>query len=75
MDRDTIETAASYSADSAVYDSNHWNNFYAGFIAGANWLMQRPLSERLTDEEKEKLTPANRYVLETIFGADLFTEK
>lgn len=25
------------------------------FIQGADWLMQQPLSERLTDEEKEKI--------------------
>ena len=30
-------------------------NFNAGFMRGFNWLMQQPLADRLSDEEKEKI--------------------
>ena len=44
------------------------------FIKGANWLMQQPLSDRLTDEEKEKirelyLTDEEIEGIKTAFGA------
>ena len=29
--------------------------FADGFKQGVNWLMQQPLADRLTDEEKEKI--------------------
>lgn len=58
------------------------------FKHGADWLMQQPLSERLTDEEKEKIrgyydnpgfSKFTREIadglLVSIFGPDLFKEK
>lgn len=71
------EVAKHFAAWETINSSDPNNNYYCkwGFIKGAQWLMQQPFAERLTEEEKEKLTPANRYVLETIFGSDLFSKK
>ena len=32
-----------------------WEMFADGFKQGASWLMQQPLSDRLTEEEKERI--------------------
>lgn len=53
MDREKLNKAAEDHAkimgDVPAVNSTH------AFKAGADWLMQQPLSERLTDEEKEKI--------------------
>lgn len=58
MDREKLKTAADISQGNVEY--NDKNNHYDGFIMGAQWLMQQPLSERLTDEEKEKIRNYHR---------------
>lgn len=75
MDREKMSEAADIASDNAVFESHPWNVFNDGFIKGAEWLQSQPLSERLTDKEKEKLTPANRYILEQIFGKEMFENK
>ena len=55
MERDKLNEAASDASDNAVFDSHPWNNYNEGFIKGASWLMQQPLADRLTDEEKERI--------------------
>lgn len=55
MDRIELIKAAWDASDNAVFDSNNWNNYNDGFMKGAEWLMQQPLADRLTDEEKEKI--------------------
>lgn len=75
MEKDKLGKAADIASANAVYDSNPWNMFNDGFIKGAEWLMGQPISERLTEEEKEKLTPANRYILEQIFGKEMFNKE
>lgn len=76
MDREKINKAAKQDAiHTVIGDLYERGNYEMGFVAGADWLMQQPLSDRLTNEEKEKLTPANRYLLRQIFGSDLFKEK
>lgn len=47
MDVDKLNETAHYSY--RVFESR------IAFTRGANWLMQQPLSDRLTDEEKEKI--------------------
>lgn len=57
--RDKLNEEATFEAykyanpdsDEPCYDTD----FYEGFKQGADWLMQQPLSERLTDEEKEMI--------------------
>ena len=74
MDKDKLNEAADIASNNAVYDSNPWNMFNDGFKQGANWLMQQPLTDRLTDEEKEKirelyLTDEEIEGVKTAFGA------
>lgn len=84
LDKAAIIAAANYDNpfDEPAYDKK----FYDGFIAGAGWLIQQPLSERLTDEEKESIIKFYKTVwgksvhkiqseLTAIFGSELFTEK
>lgn len=57
MDKDKLNKAA----EDATYCQDNITANYAighckGFKRGASWLMQQPLSERLTEEEKEKIT-------------------
>lgn len=53
LNKRAIIAAANYDNpfDEPAYDKK----FYDGFMACADWLMQQPLSEKLTDEEKEKI--------------------
>ena len=57
MDADKLnEAAKEYRNDSNVTTENFClTDIEDAFIAGAQWLMQQPLSDRLTDEEKEKI--------------------
>ena len=41
------------------------------FIAGAQWLMQQPLSDRLTDEEKEKIKETYKSLCRKIANNEL----
>lgn len=92
MDREKLNKAAEEAAEKYINASDAFcNEVFDGFMAGTDWLMQQPLSERLTDAEKEKIratykrqgvecfqsieTATTRWVLEKIFGADLFREK
>ena len=68
-----------------------WEMFADGFKQGAQWVMQQPLSDRLTDEEKEKIRERYNYYMseepncyfgcrmrnefELIFGKELFNKK
>lgn len=74
----------SYESDIIAMQSS----FSDTFKRGANWIMQQPLSEKLTKEEKEKIrgyydnSGFNKFakdmvngVLLSIFGVDLFREK
>lgn len=61
MDREKLENAADIASDNAVFDSNPWNIFNDGFIKGAEWLMDQPLSERLTEEEWEEYQELRLY--------------
>ena len=53
VNKAAILAAASYDNpfDEPAYDKR----FYDGFMACAKWLMQQPLAERLTEEEKKKI--------------------
>lgn len=70
MDRDELNKAAEeYAHENAWYpgetsyesDINAMQESFSDtFKRGADWLMQQPLSERLTDEEKEKILQVYR---------------
>lgn len=56
MERDKLNKAAESAAhdyDNSQFDS--FDDYVNGFLGGAEWLMAQPLSERLTEEEVEKL--------------------
>lgn len=65
MDREKLNKAAEeYARENAWYpgETSYESDIIAmeesfsdAFKRGADWLMQQPLSERLTDEEKEKI--------------------
>lgn len=56
MDKEKLNKAAEEAAEKYINASYAFcNEVFDGFISGADWLMQQPLSERLTDEEKEKI--------------------
>lgn len=55
MDREKLTESADIASDNAVFESHPWNVFNDGFIKGAEWLMGQPLSERLTEDEREKI--------------------
>lgn len=94
MDKEKLNKAAIIAVanydnpfDEPAYDKK----FYDGFMAGTDWLMQQPLSERLSETEREKIreeynlykdswneTELTETTMESfveIFGADLFKEK
>lgn len=98
MDRDELNKAAEeYAHENAWYpgetsyesDINAMQESFSDtFKRGADWLMQQPLADRLTDEEKEKIRGfynrkitytsemAKKYaevdLLVAIFGIDFF---
>ena len=92
MDKDKLnEAALEYSEDFAngTYKPTVFDVLSA-FKDGTNWLMQQPLADRLTDEEKaELIADFNRCKLlankdyrdgrivtyVNIFGKELFNEK
>lgn len=61
MDREKINDAAdtafleNYFPSATESPDPRWDMFADGFKQGTDWLMQQPLSERLTEEEKEKI--------------------
>ena len=96
MDADKLnEAAEEYAHENAWYPGETFyesdiiameESFSDTFKQGASWLMQQPLADRLTDEEKERIkklyhTLWGKSVHKTqlefadIFGADLFKEK
>lgn len=91
MDRDKLNKAAEEAAEKYINASDAFcNEVFDGFIQGANWLMQQPLSERLTDEEKKWIKERYNYYMSEesncylgsrmrneyeLIGADLFKEK
>ena len=56
MDKDKL-IADAWEAGSNEYfpDDPRRDSFEDGFKQGAEWLMQQPLSDRLTEEEKERI--------------------
>ena len=86
MNADKLNEAAKHFAAWETINSRDPNNNYYckwGFIKGAQWLMQQPLADRLTEEEREKIKALyNEYhahvfhiEMEGIFGKELFNEK
>lgn len=56
MDREKLNKAAEeYSRKLGKSRDVTWNDGEYGFLECFDWLMQQPLSERMTDEEKEKI--------------------
>ena len=56
MDADKLNEAAEDAWVKYIPTVCIGNNIFTdAFKAGAEWLMQQPLSDRLTDEEKEKI--------------------
>lgn len=51
LDKAIIRAFREYDSE----DETHAQAFSRGFDNGADWLMLQPLSERLTDEEKERI--------------------
>lgn len=88
--REKLNEAAEDNIPAHAPDALYDEGFIDGFTACADWLMQQPLSERLTDAEKEKIREAYRdynqimalpsgravcNVLTAIFTPDLFKNK
>ena len=55
MNKEKLRDAADIASDNAIFDSHPWNVYRDGFIAGVEWLMQQPLSDRLIEEEKARI--------------------
>lgn len=58
MDKDKlVKDAQNIDAWETINSSERMSNFYysLGFIKGAEYLMGQPLTERLTEEESEKI--------------------
>ena len=60
MDADKLNEAADkwthfYNTEMRTEPLPYNGRFKKGFIKGAQWLMQQPLADRLTNEEKEKI--------------------
>ena len=76
------------AADQYAFGSDNDEVAYDAFCDGADWLMEQPLSERLTESELTKIKAyydgdtfgeldfleivSTRRVLKSIFGNDLF---
>lgn len=72
MDREKLERAAKkFAAWETINSSERMSNFYCsiGFSKGAEWLMQQPLSERLSDKEKEKIIKLQSEIFKEIMDA------
>lgn len=76
MDRDKLYKQASSAASNyANHDGDEHcldMDFYEGFKQGAEWLMGQPLSERLTEDEMEKIIERYNDELES---AQYYTHK
>lgn len=61
MDKDKLNEACdtafleNYFPSATESPDPRWEMFADGFKQGASWLMQQPLADRLTEEEKEKI--------------------
>ena len=56
MDKDKVNAAAwEYHKANRYEDNPYRADIMDAFCNGASWLMQQPLVDRLTDEEKEKI--------------------
>lgn len=56
MDREKLNKAAKQDAiNTVIGDPYERGNYEMGFESGAEWLMGQPLSERLTDAEREDI--------------------
>lgn len=58
MEKEKLNKAATlyaYGSEEPIVRTGDNALFYTGFLSGTDWLMQQPLSERLTEEEKEKI--------------------
>ena len=55
MDADKVNEAAITYAKKNTTALNPFGRIMDDFKAGVSWLMQQPLADRLTDEEKEKV--------------------
>ena len=92
MDKDKLNEACdtafleNYFPSATESPDPRWEMFADGFKQCANWLMQQPLADRLTEEETERIrklyhTLWGKSVHKTqlefadIFGTDLFIEK
>lgn len=87
MDKETIRNVALEKYDDSEF---RVPNAYC-FIEGAEWLLSRPLADRLTDNEKEKIKTiyfrsvysvadvqsnfTEKCLIDAIFGTDLFNKK
>lgn len=56
MDKDKLNEAAwDYHSDNYFANNPHREDIMDAFKDSAEWLMSQPLSDRLTDEEKERI--------------------
>ena len=55
MDKEKLNEAAEDIANRYGFDDFDKDSVDFGFKAGADWLMQQPLADRLTDEEKQRI--------------------
>lgn len=73
MEKDKLGKAADGFARGYSYDDETLKDCsFDSFVAGAEWLMEQPLSERLTEEEKKKIIKRYKDELEM---AQYHTEK
>ena len=83
MDADKLNEAAGEDWCDNVLDRDLKPITKQAFKRGAQWLIQQPLADRLTEEEKKKIKALyNEYhahvfhiEMEQIFGKELFNEK
>ena len=89
MDADKVnEEAWDYHSDNYFADNPHREDIMGAFCKGAYWFMQQPLSDRLTDEEKERIKAiyfrnvysvadvqsnfTEKCLIDAIFGKEIF---
>ncbi|MDE6534507.1 MAG: hypothetical protein K2K82_00685 [Muribaculaceae bacterium] len=91
MDADKLNEAAGKDWCENVLDRDLKPITKQAFKRGADWLMQQPLADRLTNEEKEKIKAiyfrnvysvadvqsnfTEKCLIDAIFGAELFNGK